>query len=202
MAPSSNRAPAKQVSSFWKSLLVGPSLSACLSERQNNLTLLRLVAAYLVLIGHSWPLALGRGPHDPVSELTRPILPWHLGVPGIAVSMFFFLSGLLITRSYLQRGNLRDFLEARILRLYPALIVCVGICVLGIGLVQTTLPAEHYLGHPSTQSYLIHNTTLVAGIDFWLPGLFADLPFKGINGSLWTLPYEVWMYLCAATLGV
>ncbi|WP_435101088.1 acyltransferase family protein [Arhodomonas sp. AD133] len=155
-----------------------------------------------MLIGHSWPLALGRGHHDPVSELTRSILPWHLGVPGIAVSLFFFLSGLLITRSYLQRGNLLDFLEARVLRLYPALIVCVGICVLGVGLVLTSLPAGHYLGHQSTQSYLIHNTTLVAGIDFWLPGLFADLPFKGINGSLWTLPYEVWMYLCAATLGV
>ena len=186
----------------WKALCGGPALDDCISKRQNNLTFLRLAAAYLVLVGHSWTLTLGLGHHDPFSELIRPNMPWHLGLPGIAVSMFFLFSGLLITRSYFQRNNLFHFLEARILRLYPALIVCVVICVFGIGLAQTTWSVDRFIAHKATENYLLHNTSLVFNIKFRLPGLFVDQPFKGVNGSLWTLPYEAWMYLCAAVLGV
>lgn len=185
-----------------KRLLIGETLKDRISSRNNNLTILRLFAAYLVLIGHSWTLTLGQGHHDPVSEIVRPIMPWSLGLPGIAVSMFFLFSGLLITRSYLNRDKLVHFLEARFLRLYPALIVCVLFCVFVVGLIQTAMPSYAYLSQPATLSYIIHNTTLVFGVDFRLPGLFSDSPFKGINGSLWTLPYEAWMYLLAATLGI
>jgi peptidoglycan/LPS O-acetylase OafA/YrhL len=177
-------------------------LEDCLEDRNNNCTLIRLCAALLVLFGHSWPLVHGVTSHDPLSEISRSFLPWSLGLPGIAVSAFFLLSGLLITRSYLERNQLGAFLEARALRIYPALIACVLVCVFLLGLLQTKLPVDSYLTNKATLNYLSHNTSLIFNIKYRLPGLFDELPFKGINGNLWTLPYEIWMYAVTALLGL
>ena len=37
---------------------------------------------------------------------------------------------------------------------------------------------------------------LVGGIEYSLPGVFSENPFShAVNGSLWTMPYEVKMYM-------
>lgn len=171
-----------------------------LKDRENNFTLLRLLAAMAVLYGHSWPLSLGlKGGEDPISNFLIRFLGASL--PSLAVNLFFVTSGFLVAASYVQRENLFAFIEARLLRIYPGLIVAVFFCVF-VGFLVTTESILSYFSSPTTWSYLKHNMLLVTGIQFDLPGVFVSNPYPGsVNGSLWTLPIEVWMYFWVAVLG-
>jgi len=172
-----------------------------LTERANNFTLLRLIAAIAVLFGHSYVLSLGvAGGEDPISNLL--IRFWGESLPALAVDLFFVTSGFLVTGSYLQRESVIGFIEARALRIYPGLIIAVLFCIFVIGLNVTTDSAANYLSSPVTWTYLKYNSLLVNGIQFELPSVFVNNPYpKSVNGSLWTLPIELWMYFWVAVLG-
>lgn len=72
------------------------------------------------------------------------------------------------------------------------------------GLLQTTLPTSHYLSEKLTRNFVVKNALLIPGkMQFTLPGVFDILPYPSIvNGSLWTLPYEMSMYVVIAICGV
>src|ERR671927_618625 len=89
------------------------SLSRRLDPRANSLNFLRLLLALTVIVSHAWPLGgLGK---EPLLDGRSP--------GGYAVYGFFALSGYLITGSRLN-SRLGDFLKRRVLRLYPAFLVC------------------------------------------------------------------------------
>ena len=161
----------------------------------NQFHLIRLVAAWLVIYSHAWPIT-GSAGSDLVGRLT------HVRTAGaLAVDVFFLISGFLVAAS-LSRHSVRDFLIARALRIYPALAVCVGLTVLVLGPLLTT--SAGYWHNPETWRYLLSNLTLWRA-EFWLPGVFETLPRTAVNGSLWTLPIEARLYLAllvAGALGV
>ncbi len=166
-----------------------PRLSDFTPGRDNNFNLLRMIAALAVLVSHCYPLSLGAGAGEPLAKL----LGMSLGTP--AVDVFFIISGFLVTGSLLKRKHVADFLWARVLRVYPALLVVVVLTVFVLGPCFTKLPLVEYFSHPSAYSYLLKCTTLVDGVVYLLPGVFQANPFgPPVNGSLWTLPYEVRMY--------
>jgi peptidoglycan/LPS O-acetylase OafA/YrhL len=173
-------------------------LSTYTASRDNNFNLVRFMAASLVLFSHSFALALGSGDAEPLRSTIG--MTWGT----IAVDVFFITSGFLITKSYLSSNNIIAFWWARILRIYPALIVAILFCVFCVGTWFTTNSLNEYLQDPQTYKYLIKNSTLFFGIEFDLPGVFMNTPYKeAVNGSLWTLPYEVKMYVILAfTLGL
>ena len=160
-------------------------LSTYTSNRDNNFNLIRFVAASLVLYSHSFGLAVSGG-QDPI----RSVIGTTWG--SIAVDVFFITSGFLITGSYLTRNNITTFVRARILRIYPALFVAIPFCVL-LGAAVTTWSIFDYI-NLQTVRFSLKNTTLFFGADYHLPGVFLGNPENAINGSLWTLPYEIWMY--------
>ncbi len=175
---------------------MGKLLSTYTHNRDNNFNLIRFIAASLVLYSHSFPLALGTGHADPVYHA----IGMSLGT--VAVDVFFVTSGFLIAGSFFARANLTAFVWARILRIYPALIVALLFCVFVVGLAFTTLTAYEYLSDPKTHRFLTKNMTLLSAIRYQLPGVFADLPYpNAVNGSLWTLPYEIKMYAWLAIIG-
>lgn len=168
---------------------MGRALEQYVGGRDNNFNLIRFIAACLVLISHSFPLSIGSGAAEPLSSM----IGMTLGA--IAVDIFFVTSGFLITSSVLSRKNIVAFVWARVLRIYPALVVAVLFCVFGVGLFFSTLSSAEYLLNLQTLKYLVKNTILIFGVNHTLPGVFIDVPYKeAVNGSLWTLPYEVWMY--------
>ena len=64
----------------------------------NNAGSLRLFAAFMVLWGHGFTLAVGRhSAYDPVSLILQPYTPFSLALPGLGVALFFILSGYLIS---------------------------------------------------------------------------------------------------------
>ncbi|WP_424931268.1 acyltransferase family protein [Amaricoccus macauensis] len=171
-------------------------LSDVCHGRNNNLNLIRMVAAVAVLISHAWPISLGRGAVQP---LTR-ILHFNLGQ--IALVVFFGISGFLIARSFERQPRLGTWVLARILRLFPALAVMLLLTTTLLGLLVTELPAEDYVTDPDTYSYILRNLML-AFRQAVLPGVFLDQPLaRETNGSLWTLQYEVLCYAGVMVMGL
>jgi peptidoglycan/LPS O-acetylase OafA/YrhL len=155
------------------------------ANSRNNLNLIRLAAALLVLFSHSFPLT---NSVEPIGH--------YIGCYGdggsLAVSAFFVVSGLLVTRSVLERGAMA-YVVSRFLRIFPALCVVVLFQIFIVGPVFTTLPLGQYFSSPVTWDYICN--VFVFNIRFPLPGVFAGLPNQGVNGSLWTLPLEAACYL-------
>jgi peptidoglycan/LPS O-acetylase OafA/YrhL len=162
--------------------------------RDNNFTLLRLMAALTVVLVHSGPV-LG------LASPGQDFLLAHIGraLGPIALDWLFVTSGFLVTASLFQRGDLNHFLWARALRLYPGLWLCLPLTVLILAPLLSTMPAKDYYASKETWTYLWRGATLFNGIRYTLPGVFETNPLKGeFNGSLWTLPIELKMYLFCA----
>lgn len=167
-------------------------------DRNDNFLLLRIVAAALVVFGHSYAVA-GLGTHDFLAHAA-----WAPGMytGALAVDVFFVASGFLVAGSYLNRQDLAVFVRARVLRIVPAFAVCVLISALLLGPLVSSLSARDYFGHDETWRYLWKNLSFIRAA-FHLPGVFEENPLPGVvNGSLWTLPVEVRMYVMLALLGL
>ena len=172
-------------------------LSAFTHGRDNNFNLIRIVAAYAVLVIHSFPLAVGSGAAVPF----RDILGMTIG--DIAVDVFFITSGFLVTASLLTRQSAIEFVWARALRIFPALLAMLLLTVVGLGLFFTTLSWSSYLTDPKLYRYFLKSLTLFSGVKYDLPGVFETNPYKNaVNGSLWTMPFEVKMYATLALVWV
>jgi peptidoglycan/LPS O-acetylase OafA/YrhL len=164
-------------------------------DRNNNFNLIRFLSAIGVIVFHSYALA-GQIKLDPITRLLGTETSGSLGVRA-----FFVVSGFLVTRSFLTRGALAPFLLARMLRIYPALIVATLFSI-GVAAWSSTVPLGSFLSDPLTRQYVVGNS-LAWRAQFLLPGAFTDNPFpQGVNGSLWTIPVEIRLYLLCAAFGV
>ena len=175
---------------FWR----GRRLEAAdLRPDGNIFTALRWLLAASVMVSHGWDLTQYRTGLDPtVAVLTMPV-SW------LAVSLFFSLSGFLVTGSLVKRG-VRDFALARALRLLPGLWVMLIVVVVGLWAIFGTTSLAAYLSDPLTIRYLWRNALTLPG-EFQLPGMFRNVPVPGVNGSLWTIPLEVRCYIALSLLG-
>jgi len=167
-------------------------LSTVATGRDNNFNLIRFCAASGVFISHLYPLS-GHGALPPAAVLGY-----------VSVNVFFIISGFLVTKSLLDRGGLPRYFRSRILRIFPALIAAVVFSALVVGTAFTSLPAGDYLLHTDTLQYLLRNILLVLpDRPETLPGVFAGEPYSSVvNAPLWTLPYEVELYVLLALLGM
>jgi peptidoglycan/LPS O-acetylase OafA/YrhL len=176
---------------------LGDAFQSQSRDSQNNFLILRLLAASLVLYGHSFILG---APCPACSDWVSAYL--HYRYSGdLGVHIFFLISGFLVFASFNRRHDLGQFIKARALRILPGLIVCVLIMALVLGPVMTTLPLADYFAAPHVREYIWGNGSLYRFI-VDLPGVFATGPMPTVvNGSMWTLPAEVRLYLYVAVLG-
>ena len=161
--------------------------------RANNFDVLRLLAALLVLWGHSYPLT-GTSKDDVFSQLLR-----GYDMAGtFAVTVFLVISGFLVARSAADRSAV-DFILARCLRILPALAFALLLTVFVFGPLLTKMPLAQYFSDPSVFTYL--GNIAVFGIQHHLADTTAALPHSHtINGSLWTLSLECGFYLLLLSL--
>lgn len=149
---------------------------------------LRLLAAALVILGHSFVIT----GHDPPA--------WFgVQVHTLGLHVFFTISGYLITRSWQQDPSVLRYACRRMLRIMPGLLGVVLLTVGVVGPLFTRLELTAYVAAPETRLYL-WNAALAPY--YALPGVFQDgRPFNAVNGSLWSLPVEVAFYVLVPLLG-
>jgi peptidoglycan/LPS O-acetylase OafA/YrhL len=161
-----------------------------LKRKNNNLDLLRIVLASLVIVGHA-PFLNGEDAfwHDPVTIL----FPFTYA-GAVAVKLFFFISGLVVTNSLIHKKSVLHFVVSRVFRLMPALVVVLLITVFVFAPLLTSLPLSAYFSDSEWLSYIGNN--LIFNTTYDLPGVFAGNHYPNtVNGSLWSLRYEVACYI-------
>lgn len=170
-------------------------LSDVADGRNNNFNLLRMSAASAVLVSHAYPIALGSGATEPLSSLLR----MTLGT--LAVVSFFAISGFFISQSLDRSKIFLSFVVARVLRVYPGLLAVLLLTAFVLGPLFTSQPLASFFTKPETFLYLPRNLSL-KWLQYDLPGVFQHNPYgPAINGSLWSLFYEITCYGLVAILG-
>ena len=168
-----------------------PLLSDILHRNNNNFDVLRLIAAAAVIIGHAYPIA----PQPPLQDFVLSIL--HFEYSGsLAVKFFFFLTGLLVSDSLIRKPEPLQFLIRRAFRIFPGFFLCLLVAIFIVGPIFTKLSIGDYFTQKETWTYFTKNISLI-DLQWRLPGVFNDSQW-GLNGSLWTLPYETMCYLFIA----
>jgi peptidoglycan/LPS O-acetylase OafA/YrhL len=158
-----------------------------LRQHTNSFDFIRLFAAGLVVWSHQHALM---GLAEPAVNL------FQTSFGGIGVLIFFAISGYLNTLSVVRHKSMLRFLISRGLRIYPGLAVCILFTVtLGALLVSDV----RYLNY-QLLSYIGKNITLFFGDKAGVAGgVFTGNVYPdALNGSLWTLAYEVKMYVVLA----
>lgn len=164
-----------------------------LKRGNNNLDIIRLLLASMVIYGHAPCFIDATGRVDFIANLV------HFTYSGnLAVIMFFFISGILVTNSLLVKKNWKIFLLTRLFRLIPGLIFVSLI----MGLISFAFTEHSFVNYVKLMLDYVYKNTLL-NIQFTIDGvsfLHNEHPLDGrfaesINGSLWTIPIEFRMYL-------
>ena len=163
-------------------------VSGLLKKENNNIDLLRLIAALAVIYGHAYAIT----PQPPLIDFVGARVSGEYS-GSIAVKFFFFLSGLVVTNSLMRNPSLFNFLVARATRLLPALLVCLAITAFAVAPLFSILPFAEYYADRLPYWYFWRSLTFRP--EWALPGVFVGNPMTAVNGSLWTLPIEANCYL-------
>jgi len=153
-------------------------MTAKISE--NNFDLIRLFAASQVAILHVISYV---SPHLNSSPLAT-LLDIFPGVP-----IFFFISGILISRSFEKTGDIADYARNRILRIYPALHICVI-----FNLIIVALTGYFTLNNVSFFEIFTLYLAKATIFQFYNPDFMRHFGDGVLNGSLWTICVELQFY--------
>ncbi|UTW07485.1 acyltransferase family protein [Pseudomonas benzenivorans] len=161
------------------------------AETWKRLAVYRGLAAVLVVFGHC------------VQVFVRPAAPELAPYTGLlaqaSVMMFFVVSGFSIAASadkvFQHPFPIRQYVIKRAGRILPPLLFAVGVMCLLDWLVPYVFVDESYLFLPqermAREGYHF-NWSETLGALFFLNGFFSTTPL--VNGPLWSLSYEVWLY--------
>lgn len=167
------------------------------TRRFGGFDVLRILAALAVVLSHSYSVT-----GHPESRLSFSV--GHFAVPlgALGVSIFFVTSGFLVAGSWDRLANVGVFALHRFARIWPAIVVVITITVFVMGPLVTSVGLHKYFFSTSTMFYFVRNVVLFGGTVNKLPGVFATHPDVSVNGSIWTLTYEVWAYAALVGLGI
>lgn len=164
-------------------------LSDTCNDRNNNICVMKFIAAILVIISHAYPLIYGAEAVDPLCKS----LKGGITFGGVAVSVFFFLGGFLNCKSTVKSGSLEEYLRKRIIRIVPPLFFVSFILAFVMGAAVTSLSLSEYYSSKDTYLYLLNSIMILR---HELPGVFTSSPYNStVNGVLWTMPVEFICYI-------
>lgn len=158
-------------------------------DRNNNLDIMRFMAALMVIFSHALPISRGAAYADILSEWTD----GRLSFGALAVGIFFVSGGFLIAKSAERKNNYADYFKARCIRIFPQLIFVTVVLALFAGPILSVLSPGEYYSSPGTWRYLLNGIFV---LQHNLPGVFTENIYGAtVNGPLWTLPVEFLCYI-------
>ena len=190
--------------SWWQRAWVRQPLERAYSSSRNSFGFLRLLFAFAVLVSHTFKL--GYGQDDPVGL-------WSHGqaeIGSLSVTGFFVISGFLITRSG-RRTALGRFAWHRVLRILPAFWICLLVTAFVLAPIVALIERgslSGFWGHPEGPLQYVWHNWFIAIRQYEISGLLLDVPYGrmtgsgAIDGSLWSLVYEMMCYVMVAALAV
>jgi peptidoglycan/LPS O-acetylase OafA/YrhL len=150
----------------------------------NNFDLIRLLAALQVAFHH----LLEQLKVEPSGIIVSSIYKITGLFPGVPI--FFFISGFLISKSYENNPRLRSYAKNRILRIYPALILCVTLSIISVffsGYFSAIeLPIAKFI------FWIISQITIPG---FYNPDFMRGYGSGVLNGPVWTISVELQLYI-------
>jgi peptidoglycan/LPS O-acetylase OafA/YrhL len=163
------------------------TLGDVLEDRHNSFNAVRLLAAGAVFVSHAFLIA-------PIGHHDQPLQATAFDLGQLAVNVFFFLSGLMLSRSFALRPHLASFIAARMLRIFPGLVVCGAFIAWVVAPFSTDLSLTDYFTKPATLLYPLLMPIVFSQAH--LPGAFLFGMEPGqVNIPLWTVKYELLAYL-------
>lgn len=160
---------------------------------QNNFHFLRFIFALLVVISHSYALSGG----DISTQWIYEVTDGKVVYASIGLNGFFVISGYFIYQSLQRSKSLLEYYWKRILRVFPALFVVLTLSVILSPFVYNSeIP---FYRNIEVYTYVPRNLLLYPDQPK-IEGIFADNPYKAINGSLWTIRYEFTCYIILSVL--
>jgi peptidoglycan/LPS O-acetylase OafA/YrhL len=155
-------------------------------ERHNSFDAIRLFAALCVFYSHQLSF---------MGFLEPSLGPLGISLASTGLYIFFGLSGYLVFKSLARNPRPIRYFAARILRIFPGSITNVVFCI-ALGAAVTTMPLQDFFKSLQTWQYLLHNASIVAiPTQFELPGVLASARWPVVNGSIWTIKYELMCYM-------
>ncbi|MEO8735156.1 MAG: acyltransferase [Edaphobacter sp.] len=162
------------------------------AHRNHQFDFLRILFATLVILAHAPELTDGNNSREIFSRLTHSNLSFGaLGVDG-----FFLLSGYLIVNSWQKNPELLNFARNRLLRIIPGYLVAALLSTVAIGLLAPGI--DHFFRHLNI--HFVKSVLVVSSPS--TPAVLPGRPDAQVNGSLWTIQYELRCYVLVAFFGL
>lgn len=157
------------------------------NQHENNFSLVRLIGAMLVMLGHM----------GPIMGATTPVMGQDLH--GVGVEILFLIGGYLVAQSWMHDPSPLRYSIRRFLRLWPPYALMILLMTFVSGPLLSNLGFRGYFGSWWTE-YL---KNLRFYIVYAQPGVFVEAPMPFVtNGSLWTMPVEAVLYVLTPILAL
>lgn len=160
-------------------------------HHENTFGFLRLLFALLVIISHIPEIHDGDRRHEILTQIFGTI-----SFGEISVDAFFFISGYLITGSYLSSSTAGSYALKRIARIYPGFLVASLLCLIVVA------PLGGGSLHISTNAW---GSAVVRALLLMPPDLgtvFSGTYYPALDGPMWTISYEFRCYAIILFLGL
>lgn len=149
--------------------------------KDNAFNFIRLVCCFIVIYEHCVVLS---GVKLPCFNLR-----------GIAVNVFFILSGFWVARSFFKSNSIKEYALKRCKKILPQYWLVVFVVAVALSFFSV-LPLREYFFNVGFYKYLAANFLTLNFIQSGLPGVFEGLALNGsVNGSLWTIKVELSFYV-------
>ena len=162
----------------WRSLISQETIERV--RRDNSFDFLRYLFAFSLILVH-------------FCTLTETEQFWVISGQ-TRVKAFFTITGFLVVYSYLRRGSLSVYVRKRFLRIVPAYVTVIIVSLI-VGSIFSQLPVQQYITDTQTYEFLGANLSFLNYLQPALPGLFTQNYETAVNGSLWSMKFEVLFYV-------
>lgn len=162
-------------------------LSEILKKDNNNIDLIRIIAAAMVIYGHAYEIS----PETGRADFIRNLIEFDYS-GSLAVKIFFFISGLVVTNSLLKKRNISEYIISRFFRIWPAFI-CVIVLSYAFAYITTSADTNEFKEVVPFLQYL--TSSFFLNMTWSFPGVFDENTINVFNGSLWSIVYEVGCYI-------